>query len=138
MELEKHDEFESNETKPGNIGDSPSSTFVRLSAHDEVRVNPIEHDSQLDLRPEFCQHRDEGCELAGSCLNCPFIKCIYDEPGGKQRWMQRLRAKEIARLHTTECKKVKELAEMFGISQRTVQRVLKAARGNSNGTQSHK
>ena len=57
MELEKHDEFESDETRPGNIGDSPS-----------------EPGSQLDLRPEFCQYRDEGCELAGSCLNCPFAR----------------------------------------------------------------
>ena len=88
--------------------------------------------NETDLRPEFCRYRDEGCELAESCLNCPFTRCIYDEPGGKQLWMKRRRAREIARLHTTEGKRVKELAEMFGISQRTVQRALRTILGSSN------
>ncbi|MFH1031210.1 MAG: hypothetical protein V1767_01365 [Chloroflexota bacterium] len=26
---------------------------------------------ELDLPPEFCQYRDEGCEVATSCLRCP-------------------------------------------------------------------
>ena len=93
------------------------------------------HDeAELDLPPEFCRYRDEGCELAESCLHCPFVKCIYDEPGGKQRWLKRLRAREMARLFTTEGKGIKELAVIFGVSQRTVQRVLKAARGGSRGS----
>ena len=86
---------------------------------------------ELDLPPEYCHYRDEGCELAESCLNCPFSKCIYDEPGGKRRLLKRLRAREMARLFTTNGKKVKELAQMFGVSQRTVQRALKVALGNS-------
>ena len=81
-----------------------------------------------DRRPEFCQYRDEGCELAGSCLDCPFALCKYDQPGGKQLWMNRVRNREIARLHANEGRKIKELAEMFGISERTVQRILKTAR----------
>ena len=87
--------------------------------------------SELDLPPEYCHYRDEGCELADSCLNCPFAKCIYDEPGGKRRWLKRLRAREMARLFTTNGKGIKELAQMFGVSQRTVQRALKVALGNS-------
>ncbi len=86
---------------------------------------------ELDLPPEFCHYRDEGCELAGSCLNCPFEECIYEEPGGKQHWLKRLRAREMARLFTTG-KKVKELAQMFGVSQRTVQRALRVALDESN------
>jgi hypothetical protein len=83
---------------------------------------------QLDLPPEYCHYRDEGCEFADSCLNCPFEKCIYDEPRGRQRYIKRLRAKEIARLFTTSGKGIKELALMFGLSQRTVQRALKRAK----------
>ena len=111
MELERKNEFESkefeqsDEIEESNGLDSPAKS---------------ENDSS-DLPPESCRYRDEGCELAESCLNCPFAKCIYDEPGGKQRWMKRLRVREIARLHTIEGKKVKELSEMFGISERTVQ-----------------
>ena len=97
----------------------------------ESRERSVE--GETDLRPEYCRYRDEGCELAESCLECPFAKCIYDEPGGKERWLKRLRDREIVRLHIIEGKKVKELLEMFGISERTVQRTLKAARGMKNG-----
>ncbi len=80
---------------------------------------------ELDLPPEYHHYRDEGCDLADSCLNCPLQKCIYDEPGGRQCWLKRQRDKEIARLFTTDGKRIKELALMFGLSQRTVQRALK-------------
>ena len=85
---------------------------------------------ELDLPPEYTRYRDEGCDLANSCLDCPFTRCIYDEPGGKQRWLKRLRAREMARLFT-KGKGVKELAMMFGVSQRTVQRALKVTLGDS-------
>ena len=80
---------------------------------------------QLDSPPEYYQYRDEGCELADSCLNCPFTNCIYEDPGGKRRWLKGLRAREMVRLFTAEGKGIKELALMFGVSQRTVQRALK-------------
>ena len=84
---------------------------------------------ELDLPPEYCQYRDEGCELADSCLECPFPRCIYDEWGGKQRWLKKVRAREIIRLFTIERKGIKELALMFGVSQRTIQRALKDESG---------
>jgi len=80
-------------------------------------------ETKLDLLPEYCHYRDEGCEFADSCLNCPLPRCIYDEPGGKQRWLKRLRDREMVRLFN-EGKGAKELALMFGVSQRTVQRAL--------------
>ena len=89
------------------------------------REIPGDQPSELDLPPEYCHYRDEGCEFADSCLNCPLSKCIYDEPGGRQRWLKRQRDRQIARLFTVEGKSVKELALMFGLSQRTVQRALK-------------
>ena len=79
----------------------------------------------LDLPPEYCHYRDEGCDLADSCLNCPLPRCIYDQAGGKQRWLKRSRDREITRLAGTVGKGVKELATMFRLSQRTVQRALK-------------
>ncbi len=89
------------------------------------------NEGELDLPPEYCHYRDEGCDLAVSCLTCPLPGCIYDEAGGKQRWLKRLRAREMTRLFTTEGKGVKELALMFGVSQRTVQRALKTASGDA-------
>ena len=47
------------------------------------------NDYCLDLPPEFCQYRDEGCEFASSCLNCPLPVCVYEEPAGKERLMKK-------------------------------------------------
>lgn len=79
---------------------------------------------ETDLLPEYCHYRDEGCEISGSCLNCPLPRCLYEEPGGKQRWLKKQRNREIARLHC-EGKVVRELAQIFKVSRRTVQRVIK-------------
>ena len=89
-------------------------------------------DIGLDLPPEYCHYRDDGCDLADSCLNCPFPKCIYEETGGRRCWLKGLRDKEMARLFSTEEKGIKELALIFGVSQRTVQRVLKRIKGGQN------
>ncbi len=93
----------------------------------------------VDLPPEYCQYNDDGCEFGGSCLNCHLPICIYDEPGGKQRFLKRKRALEMARLFSSEGKSVKELAGIFDVSTRTVQRALKAVRSDrTNGALLHK
>ena len=83
--------------------------------------------TEPDLPPEYCRYRDEGCELYASCLNCPLPQCIYDKPRGKQRLLKSLRNREMARLFVNEGKRVKDLALIFGTSQRTVQRALKSS-----------
>ena len=84
--------------------------------------------AETDLPPEYCHYKDEGCEPAKSCLNCPFPRCIHDEPGGKQHFLKQQRDRQIVRLYRKEDKGVKELASIFGISQRTVQRALRSYR----------
>jgi len=86
-------------------------------------------DDELDLPPEYCHYRDDGCEFAGSCLDCPFPQCIYEQHRGRQRWLKNRRDEEIARLFRNESKGVKDLALTFGVSQRTVQRALKNSLG---------
>jgi len=95
----------------------------------EILAEEKPNEKRPDLPPEYCRYRDEGCDLSGSCLNCPFPNCVYEEPGGRQHWVKELRAREMARLFATKGKSVKELALIFGVSQRTVQRVLKVALG---------
>jgi len=101
---------------------------------DAEKVNNFveDDDDERDLPPEYCHYQDEGCKLAtahlgykSNCLNCPFSQCIHDEHGGRQRCAKRLRNQEIARLFHTKGKRLKELALMFGLSQRTIQRALK-------------
>jgi hypothetical protein len=82
-------------------------------------------ENESDLPPEYCQYKDEGCDLADSCLNCPFPQCVYEQPRGRQRLLKKLRDRRIVRLFTGEGKRVKELALVFGVSSRTVQRALK-------------
>jgi hypothetical protein len=90
-----------------------------------------EKTGQRDLPPEFCRYRDEGCEYADSCLACPFPQCLYDEPRGRQRWLKDLRNREIKRLFNSGWK-ISELAPLFGVSQRTIQRALSGEKRNNN------
>ena len=91
----------------------------------EARELP-EHEG-LDLPPEFCRYPDEGCEFSESCLNCPLPVCVFEEAGGRRRLLQDRRAEEIARLSVVEARGTRELAELYGVSQRTVQRALRKA-----------
>jgi len=88
-------------------------------------------ETEQDLRPEFCHYRDEGCELFDSCLSCPLPQCIYDEPRGRQHLLKEMRNREMMRMYIDESRGVKELALMFGTSQRTVQRALKSSLATS-------
>jgi len=106
-----------------------------LSEMVELEEKPLDEEDpeiELDLPPEYCRYRDEGCDLADSCLNCTFPQCIYELPGGRQRWLKKLRNREIAGLFNSEGKGVKELALMFGVSQRTVQRALRSSFSTSS------
>jgi hypothetical protein len=94
----------------------------------------VSGENDLDLLPEYCRYQDDGCEFADSCLNCPFPDCIYAQPGGRQQWLKSLRDKEVLKLHS-QGKSVRELAEMFGLSSRTIQRILKRDRDNNSKNQ---
>ena len=88
-----------------------------------------------DLPPEFVHYQDEGCDLADSCLNCPFPYCVYELAGGRQRWLKEQREHEINRLFCKEGKSIKELATKFGVCERTVQRALKKKPGKGDSKQ---
>ena len=32
--------------------------------------------------PEYAHYHDTGCDLAPSCLSCPFVRCRHDYPDG--------------------------------------------------------
>ncbi len=74
--------------------------------------------------PEETSYPDEGCEVFSSCLNCPLPRCVYEMTWGKQRWLKSQRNREMTRLFVGG-EDVKEVARRFGVSERTVQRVLK-------------
>jgi hypothetical protein len=84
--------------------------------------------SRIDALPENTEYRDGGCDLYPSCLNCPLPRCRYDEAGGAAAMLRIGRDASIARLAERERFSAHELAAMFGVSRRTVFRVLRRAR----------
>lgn len=80
---------------------------------------------ELDLLPDEIEWRDEGCEFYTSCLNCPLPRCVEDEPRGQQRLRMAARKRRMVELRQRG-KSVKEIAELFGVSRRTVQRALQS------------
>jgi AraC-like DNA-binding protein len=99
---------------------------LRWLRGDDSSLDEEDGEKEPDLPPEYCHYRDEGCEFADSCLNCRFPQCLYDYPGGRQHWLKEIRNKEISRLFSNGDCQVNELARLFGVSRRTVQRALKS------------
>ena len=87
----------------------------------------MEERSLYDLLPEEFPYEDRGCELASSCLDCPFSRCLEEEPWGKEKFLKVRRAERMLELRE-EGKSVNEIARIFEVSPRTVQRWLKLAR----------
>jgi DNA-binding transcriptional ArsR family regulator len=88
------------------------------------KIEMAEH-SMWDLLPEEFPYEDKGCELFPSCLNCPFPYCLKEEPWGKEKFLKRRRAERMLELKR-EGKSIEEIARIFEVSPRTVQRWLKA------------
>ena len=76
-----------------------------------------------DTLPENTRYKDDGCDVSSSCLGCPLAKCRYDDPGFLQRENRRSRDEEIFRLRQQQVPIV-NIAKKFGISTRTVHRVV--------------
>jgi hypothetical protein len=107
------------------------------AARKEIDELPENSEVIQDLLPEQINYKDEGCDLADSCLNCPYEECIYEKPGGKRLWRKKERSAEMIKLHTEEGKTIRELAVMYSVSRRTVQRALKFARSSIDNDRSN-
>lgn len=84
-----------------------------------------------DTLPEHAEYRDTGCDLAPSCLRCPFARCRYDEPPAR-RIAQHARDREIALLRRKHNAPIHLLAQTYGVSRRQVFRIL-SAQGGTEG-----
>jgi len=90
---------------------------------------PFELPLRSDALPEYVDYADTGCDLYPSCLKCPLPRCRYEDPGGAAAILRTGRDATILRLAEQNGGDVDQLAEMFGLSRRTIFRVLRAARG---------
>lgn len=78
-----------------------------------------------DSLPEKVGYRDDGCDIYPECLTCPLPRCRYDEPGGLRGMINAARDSQIASLRTRGLQ-IEEIADHFGLSRRTVFRILTA------------
>lgn len=76
-----------------------------------------------DTLPENTRYRDDGCEVSATCVNCPLPVCKYDDPGWLRRENRHDRDVEILQ-RRDEGLPVPDIARRFGLSTRTVHRVL--------------
>jgi len=90
----------------------------------------MQGESIWDLLPEDFPYEDEGCELWPSCLNCPLPYCIKEAPWGKEKFLKTQRARRMMALKK-EGKSNEEIARIFQVSVRTVQRGLKVIKDAS-------
>jgi hypothetical protein len=76
-----------------------------------------------DSLPEHTRYRDDGCSISVSCFECPLPRCRYEEPGGLRAVINATRDHEMLQLRM-QGTSVEELAGLFGVSRRTVFRVI--------------
>ncbi|MBM4405020.1 MAG: hypothetical protein FJ039_02405 [Chloroflexi bacterium] len=62
-----------------------------------------------------------------SCLTCPLPRCRYDEPGWLMKEERTSRNAEILKFRVGGRASVDDLASRFGVSVRTVHRIIRQA-----------
>jgi hypothetical protein len=84
-----------------------------------------------DNLPEHVHYQDSGCEVSPTCLECPLPVCRYEVPGGLSAILREPRDAEVltARRQGTA---IDGICRQFGLSRRTVFRILSAARRAQN------
>ncbi len=102
------------------------STTVMQTKTEQLRLptrNVAKPRVRSDALPEFTRYRDNGCDVHPSCLSCPLPRCRYEEPGGLRALLNKTRDEQIVNQRASGVP-VAELATRFGVSRRTVFRVL--------------
>ncbi|GAB4337431.1 MAG: hypothetical protein Kow0010_25610 [Dehalococcoidia bacterium] len=91
-------------------------------------VDVVPSRPRSDALPENTEYRDTGCDLYPSCLRCPLPRCRYEDPGGAAAILRDGRDAAILRLAGDGTMTIDQIAETFGLSRRTIFRVLRKRR----------
>ena len=87
-------------------------------------MQPIVRRTRYDALPEGADWRDDGCEVAPHCLECPLERCRYEAPGGLRGLLNStVRDPQIIILRA-EGASIHTIAKRFGLSRRSVWRAL--------------
>jgi hypothetical protein len=103
-------------------------TAVLVAPSNEEERHPSGRKIRSDALPEHVDYRDGGCEFSPTCVRCPLERCRYDEPGGARTVLLGARDIEVWR-RREEGRGINTLAKEFGLSRRSVFRIL--ARGRA-------
>jgi hypothetical protein len=105
----------------------PAGTYVQQTrtASFGGQALPTGKRVRADALPEYTRYRDDGCDAHPTCLTCPLSRCRYDEPGGLRALLNADRDQEIVACRLGGAT-VDDLAGRFGVSRRTVFRILEA------------
>jgi len=89
-----------------------------------------DHGEIADTLPEFTPYQDDGCEVSPSCLECPLPRCKHDDPDWYRRMRLNSRDARVLEAQRRDGKSPAQLARQFGVSLRTVQRIMRRARAS--------
>lgn len=99
----------------------PITALLRRSRERRQRFPRVRGDSL----PERTGYHDDGCDIHPHCLTCPLPRCRYDEPGGLRGMINAARDRQIVAFRTRGIA-VDDIADRFGVSRRTIFRILTA------------
>jgi hypothetical protein len=114
-----------------NRGVRSEGIQLPLIPEDEIAES---YGSPRDRVPEMTQYQDEGCRFWHACLSCPFPCCVFELPGGPNRAIHAFRDGEIRRLYAAGVPAV-EIADRFGVTRRSVYRILGGVRRRGGNRQ---
>ena len=83
------------------------------------------HEPMLDGLPEQMHYADTGCEVALTCLTCPLPQCKFDDPAWYHAYRRHGRDLEVLDAFQADGLNVRQVAERFNVSSRTVHRALR-------------
>lgn len=72
--------------------------------------------------PELTHYSDQGCRVHPTCLDCPFLRCIYEEPRGTRHALNVERNEQIRRLYAAG-ESPQAIAAHAGLGVRAVYRI---------------
>jgi len=91
--------------------------------------------TRRDALPEHTRYADTGCDLHPTCLTCPLARCRFDQDTDAARKRTgRERDRRIIELQRRG-KTIGMIASRFGVSRRTVFRVLARERRSTTDSE---
>lgn len=92
----------------------------------ELETRRDEEAMEENRPPRYRDYPDTGCQEAPSCLRCPLPRCRYDQEAEAERRQEAAaRDRRIRSLRRREGLGVGELARRFGLTTRTIRRILR-------------